>query len=387
MNILETFGILGSDGRLLATGFAVVAGITYNFLPFMALPLYVSLEQIDSRLLEAAEDLYASKRQAFLRVTLPLSAPGIVAGTLLTFIPAAGDFINAQLLGTPRQSMVGNVIQSKFLELIDYPAAASLSFILMALILAALLVYARVVGTERLTGYDALGQASPAHGVRDPRVRLPAAAGRGRDPLLVQRAGRSLQLRLGGLHARQLDPLGRVRRGSGTRSIKSLEVGVDLDDRGDRTGDLPRARDRPSPLPRARRHEHPRLPADVDAGDRPRRLASHDVPPGAGRDRVRDDLHRPRDVHRQLRRRDREGAADRLRPPSRGGGDGPRGERVGDLQQGDAAAARAGDPERGAARVRALDRRLRDHVLRLRADDDVPALRLGRGAASPCRRR
>ena len=98
-----------------------MAGITYNFLPFMALPLYVSLEQIDERLLEAAEDLYASKRQAFLRVTLPLSAPGIVAGTLLTFIPAAGDFINAQLLGTPRQYMVGNVIQSKFLDVLDYP--------------------------------------------------------------------------------------------------------------------------------------------------------------------------------------------------------------------------------------------------------------------------
>ena len=102
--------------------------------------------------IEAAQDLYASKLQAFLRVTLPLSLPGVFAGTLLTFIPAAGDFINAQLLGTPRQSMVGNVIQSKFLELIDYPAAASLSFILMALILAALLVYARAVGTERLTG-------------------------------------------------------------------------------------------------------------------------------------------------------------------------------------------------------------------------------------------
>ncbi len=152
VNTLKAVGILGSDGRLLATSFAVVAGITYNFLPFMALPLYVSLEQIDARLLEAAEDLYASKRQAFLRVTLPLSAPGVVAGTLLTFIPAAGDFINAQLLGTPEQSMIGNVIQSKFLELIDYPAAAALSFILMALILAALLVYARAVGTERLTG-------------------------------------------------------------------------------------------------------------------------------------------------------------------------------------------------------------------------------------------
>jgi spermidine/putrescine transport system permease protein len=152
VGFLRDIHVLGPDGRLLATTFAVIAGITYNFLPFMALPLYVSLEQIDPRLLEAAKDLYASSTQAFLRVTLPLSAPGIIAGTLLTFIPAAGDFINAQLLGTPRQSMIGNVIQSKFLELIDYPAAASLSFILMALILIGLLAYARVVGTERLTG-------------------------------------------------------------------------------------------------------------------------------------------------------------------------------------------------------------------------------------------
>ena len=152
VGVLRDLHVIGPDGRLLATTFAVVAGITYNFLPFMALPLYVSLEQIDPRLLEAAKDLYASSAQAFLRVTLPLSAPGIVAGTLLTFIPAAGDFINAQLLGTPRQYMVGNVIQSKFLELIDYPAAASLSFILMALILVGLLAYARAVGTERLTG-------------------------------------------------------------------------------------------------------------------------------------------------------------------------------------------------------------------------------------------
>ena len=152
VGLLRDVHILGPDGRLLATSFAVVAGITYNFLPFMALPLYVSLEQIDERLLEAAEDLYASKRQAFLRVTLPLSAPGIVAGTLLTFIPAAGDFINAQLLGTPKQYMIGNVIQSKFLDVLDYPSAAALSFILMALILVGLIAYARAVGTERLTG-------------------------------------------------------------------------------------------------------------------------------------------------------------------------------------------------------------------------------------------
>ena len=152
VDTLRTLHLLDEDGRLLATSTAVVAGLTYNFLPFMALPLYVALEQIDPRLIEAAQDLYASKLQAFLRVTLPLSLPGVFAGTLLTFIPAAGDFINAQLLGTPRQHMIGNVIQSKFLELIDYPAAASLSFVLMATILIGVLLYARVLGSERLTG-------------------------------------------------------------------------------------------------------------------------------------------------------------------------------------------------------------------------------------------
>jgi spermidine/putrescine transport system permease protein len=149
---LRALHVLGEDGRLLATSTAVVAGITYNFLPFMALPLYVSLEQIDVRLIEAAQDLYASRVKAFLRVTLPLSLPGVFAGTLLTFIPAAGDFINAQLLGTPRQYMIGNVIQSKFLVITDYPQAAALSFVLMAAILVAIAAYARVLGTERLTG-------------------------------------------------------------------------------------------------------------------------------------------------------------------------------------------------------------------------------------------
>jgi spermidine/putrescine transport system permease protein len=149
---LRDLHLLGTDGRLLATSTAVVAGITYNFLPFMALPLFVSVEQIDQRLIEAAEDLYASRRIAFVRVTLPLSLPGVFAGTLLTFIPASGDFINAQLLGTPNQTMIGNVIQSKFLELTDYPAAAALSFILMATILVLVGLYARSLGTEKLTG-------------------------------------------------------------------------------------------------------------------------------------------------------------------------------------------------------------------------------------------
>jgi spermidine/putrescine transport system permease protein len=149
---LQSVHLLSGDGRLLATSTAVVAGITYNYLPFMALPIYVSLEQIDHRLIEAAQDLYASKAKAFFRVTLPLSLPGVFAGTLLTFIPAAGDFINAQLLGTPRQSMIGNVIQSKFKVIADYPEAAALSFILMAGILVAILAYTRVIGSERLTG-------------------------------------------------------------------------------------------------------------------------------------------------------------------------------------------------------------------------------------------
>jgi spermidine/putrescine transport system permease protein len=152
VRFLRDLGLLGADGRLLQTGFAVVAGITYNFLPFMALPIYVSLEQMDDRLIEAAQDLYASKWKAFVRVTLPLSLPGVVAGTLLTFIPAAGDFINAQLLGSPKNHMIGNVIQSKFLELTDYPSAAAMSFVLMAAILLLVALYARAVGTEKLTG-------------------------------------------------------------------------------------------------------------------------------------------------------------------------------------------------------------------------------------------
>ena len=148
---LRDVGLLGADGRLLATRTAVVAGITYNFLPFMVLPLYVSLEKIDRRLIEAATDLYASRPTAFRKVTLPLALPGIFAGSLLTFIPACGDFINAALLGTPRQYMIGNVIQSKFLTILDYPTAAALSFILMTFILVAIFVYARVLGARNLT--------------------------------------------------------------------------------------------------------------------------------------------------------------------------------------------------------------------------------------------
>jgi spermidine/putrescine transport system permease protein len=148
---LRDIGLLSADGRLLATRTAVIAGITYNFLPFMVLPLYVSLEKIDRRLIEAATDLYASRPTAFRKVTIPLALPGIFAGSLLTFIPACGDFINAALLGTPRQYMIGNVIQSKFLVIQDYPTAAALSFILMSFILVGIALYARLLGARNLT--------------------------------------------------------------------------------------------------------------------------------------------------------------------------------------------------------------------------------------------
>jgi spermidine/putrescine transport system permease protein len=152
VHALQSLGLLSDSGRLLATTPAVIAGITYNFLPFMALPLYVSLEKIDRRLIEAATDLYASRATAFRKVTIPLALPGIFAGSLLTFIPAVGDFINAQFLGSPRNYMIGNVIQAKFLGVVpNYPVAAALSFVLMALVLAIVLLYARVLGARTLT--------------------------------------------------------------------------------------------------------------------------------------------------------------------------------------------------------------------------------------------
>ena len=195
---LKDFGLLPPEFRVLATPAAVIAGIAYNFLPFMTLPIYVSLEKIDGRLIEAAKDLYAGPwrpggtiagavaggligaglgaalgydvvvlgalgvlvglvvgtvfvSQSFLRVILPLSLPGVFAGSLLTFIPAMGDFVNAEILGNTQTRMIGNVIQSRFLENNDYPTAAALSFILMAAILAMVAIYARILGTEELT--------------------------------------------------------------------------------------------------------------------------------------------------------------------------------------------------------------------------------------------
>ncbi len=149
VNTLQWLHILGQDGRLLATTAAVVTGLTYNFLPFMVLPLYASLEKIDHRLIEAGGDLFAGPFTTFRTVTLPLSMPGLVAGTLLTFIPAAGDYINAELLGTPKQRMIGNDIQRLF-SAGAYPTAAALSVTLMAVIVVLVLLYIRRAGTEDL---------------------------------------------------------------------------------------------------------------------------------------------------------------------------------------------------------------------------------------------
>ena len=150
--ITSVFDVLGltTNGRILSTQWAVIGGLTYNFLPFMILPIYVSIEKIDPRLLEAARDLYAGGTRTFRKVLLPLSMPGVIAGSLLTFIPASGDFVNAQYLGGVNQAMVGTVIQSQFLVVKDYPLAAALSGVLMIIILIAVLIYTRVLGTEDL---------------------------------------------------------------------------------------------------------------------------------------------------------------------------------------------------------------------------------------------
>lgn len=150
VSTLKLLPFVGDSLRLTSTPFAVISGLTYNFLPFMTLPLYASLERIDPRTLEAAGDLYANGLTTFRKVTVPLSMPGVVAGTLLTFIPAAGDFVNAQILGNPNTKMIGNVIESRFFAVVDYPTAAALSFTLMATILILVTLYIRKSGTDEL---------------------------------------------------------------------------------------------------------------------------------------------------------------------------------------------------------------------------------------------
>ena len=151
VRLLRDIHVLSPNGHLLSTSSAVIGGLTYNFLPFMVLPIYVSLEKIDIRLLDAARDLFSNPFRAFRKVVLPLSLPGIFAGSLLVFIPAAGDFVNSALLGSPQTRMIGNVVQGNFLETLDYPSAAAISFVLMAIITVFVLVYSKILGTEDLT--------------------------------------------------------------------------------------------------------------------------------------------------------------------------------------------------------------------------------------------
>jgi spermidine/putrescine transport system permease protein len=211
--VRDGLGLVPANFSIIGSPLAVVGGLTYQFLPFMVLPLYVSIEKVDRRLVEAAQDLYAGPwrrgglivgailgglmgvalmvglgyaeligeratpdavalpailgaglgglvgslliSQSFLRVTFPLSLPGVFAASILTFIPAIGDYVNASLLGSPKTQMIGNVIQGRFLDQNDYPVASALAFILMAGILLAIFVYARLLGTEELTGGQA----------------------------------------------------------------------------------------------------------------------------------------------------------------------------------------------------------------------------------------
>ena len=150
VSALGTIGLLPDEGRLLSTSWAVIGGLTYNWIIFMILPLYVSLEKIDPRLLEASRDLYSGGTRSFRKVILPLSLPGVLAGSMLVFIPAVGDFINADYLGSTQTTMIGNVIQKQFLVVKDYPAAAALSLGLMGLILVGVILYTRALGTEDL---------------------------------------------------------------------------------------------------------------------------------------------------------------------------------------------------------------------------------------------
>ena len=147
---LKDAGLLPGDFHILATSTAVIGGLTYNYLPFMVLPLYVALERIDPSLVEAAYDLFASRAQAFRRVVFPLSLPGVFAGVLITFVPVASDFVNSGILGGTQTTMIGNVIQTEYLTNNQYPLASAMSFMLMAALLIGIFVYARALGTEQV---------------------------------------------------------------------------------------------------------------------------------------------------------------------------------------------------------------------------------------------
>ncbi len=330
--------MLGADGRLLATSVAVIAGITYNFLPFMVLPLYVSLEQVDPRLIEAASDLYAN-RAALVRPrdAAALAARASFAGVLLTFIPAAGDFINAQLLGTPQQYMIGNVIQSQFLELRDYPTAAALSFVLMGAILVLVLdlrARARHRPADGGSGGMTIAWRFVRRHVLDAYALLAllylfvpisvVVAFSFNNPL-----GRFNYTWQGFTFKNWTHPFGYPGL-SGAIKV-SIEIAIFSSIVATILGTLialalVRYRFRGSGTT-----EPPDLRADDDARDRDGRVAADALPQLEDPAGLRDDPDRAHPVQHQLRRGDRAGAPRRLRPASRGGGDGPRRQRAGDV--------------------------------------------------------
>ena len=149
---LKSAHLLPLDFRVLATPVAVTGGLAYTFFPFMLLPVYASLEKIDRGLVEAAEDLYSNRFEVFRRVIFPLSIPGVFAGVLLTGIPSVADYVNQDLLGGVGTTMVGRVIEQQFESSANYPLAASLAFVFMLGLLATLLLYQRLFGTEQIMG-------------------------------------------------------------------------------------------------------------------------------------------------------------------------------------------------------------------------------------------
>jgi spermidine/putrescine transport system permease protein len=145
---IKDLGLLPAGFHILGTPFAVIGGLVYNFLPFMVLPVYVALERIDPRVVEAARDLYADPVTAFRKVILPLALPGVFAGVLMTFVPASSDYVNSAVLGSSSTTMIGQVIQAQYLVSSNYPTASALSFLLMAVLLIGVFSYAKALGTE-----------------------------------------------------------------------------------------------------------------------------------------------------------------------------------------------------------------------------------------------
>jgi len=152
LGVLKQLHLIPQNAFLLGTSTAVIFALAYNFLPFTILPIYVALDRIDRTLIAAAQDLYADPFTAFRKIVLPLSLPGVFAGSLLTFIPAAGDFVNAMMLGSPTRQMIGNIVQARYMDTLDYPLAAAMSLILMVSLLICVGLYSRLFGTEELTG-------------------------------------------------------------------------------------------------------------------------------------------------------------------------------------------------------------------------------------------